>query len=201
MSNTDIDANMTGSSGFEGLPPDGSHIADNNPESPDCADSLAVDRLMEMVAELKNTIMYKTAEVENIRRRAATRERELGQLAEERTIVKLLPLLDDLQSANEASRNTDDIVSLRKGFEMIVNRAVRLFEELGVAPLDDATGSEFSVALHEAVMQIPSPLAEGTVVQQIQRGYLLHDKVIRYSKVVTSAGSGDTQSSMEEGDA
>jgi molecular chaperone GrpE len=101
-------------------------------------------------------------------------------------------LLDDLHAALEAGKKSDDYASMLHGVEMIYSKAMKMYEEHGVKPLVVEENLPFNVDEHEALMHIPHPnIAEGLIVQQVQRGYKLHDKVIRHAKVVTSAGSGE----------
>ncbi len=108
--------------------------------------------------------------------------------ASERIITRMLPVLDDLHAAVEASQTSDDAESLRTGIAMIYTKAVRIFEESGVRMIEAGPGEPFNVEFHEALMHTPSDHPEGHIVQSVQRGYQLHEKVIRHAKVITSAG-------------
>ncbi|MCU0330576.1 MAG: nucleotide exchange factor GrpE [Candidatus Kapabacteria bacterium] len=148
--------------------------------------------LQSQVEHWKDTAYRMAADAENARRRARAREQELVLYAAEHTITKMLPILDDLHNALEAAQSSSDSEALRKGVEMIYAKAWRIFEESGVRVIDADPGTPFDVAKHEALMHMPSDHPEGHIVQQVQRGFLLHDKVLRHTKVVTSAGTGET---------
>lgn len=149
--------------------------------------------LQSQVEYWKDTAYRMAADAENARRRARMREQELVIYAAEHTIGKMLPILDDLHNALEAAQSSSDGEALRKGVEMIYAKATRIFEESGVRVIDAEPGTPFDVDKHEALMHMPSDHPEGHIVQQVQRGFLLHDKVLRHTKVITSAGTGDTQ--------
>jgi molecular chaperone GrpE len=148
--------------------------------------------LQSQVEYWKDTAYRMAADAENARRRARTREQELMLYASEHTITRMLPILDDLHNALEAAQSSADLEALRKGVEMIYVKASRIFEESGVRIIEADPGTPFDVDRHEALMHMPSDHPEGHIIQQVQRGFLLHDKVIRHTKVVTSAGNGDT---------
>lgn len=141
------------------------------------------------LAQWKELAIRRLAEVENIRRRTNLEKQELLMHAAQHTITKMLPILDDLHAAVEASRTTRDAESLIQGIEMIYTKTVKIFEESGVQAIEAASGEQFDVERHEALMHTPSEHPEGSVIQNVQRGYLLHDKVLRHAKVITSAGS------------
>jgi len=149
-----------------------------------------VDTLRKEVDEWKDLAHRKAAELENVRRRSVLREQELMQYASEHLITKMIPVLDDLAAAVEASSGSSDIASITRGIEMIYAKASKIFEDAGVRVIESGVGHPFNVDMHEALMHMPSPEhPEGHVIQEVQRGYYLHDKVIRHAKVITSAGS------------
>ncbi len=139
--------------------------------------------------ELKEQLVRKAAELENIRRRSLKEKQEMIDYANERLLFKMLELLDDINNAYNASLNSKDYDALFKGVELIKNKAFKLFEESGVKPLESSVGKEFNVDYHEAMMRMPSDLPENYVVQEYQSGYMLNEKVLRHARVITSAGS------------
>lgn len=150
-----------------------------------------VDELENQIESLKDQLLRKTAEMENLRRRTQKEKEDLVKYANERLIVNMLDLPDDLTNALQAAKlessNRDSII---QGLEMIKNKAFRLFENAGLSLMDIPVGTEFDVEHHEALMQQPSEeIPDGHIVAVIQPGYLLNGKVIRHAKVVTSSGS------------
>lgn len=139
--------------------------------------------------DLKEQLIRKAAELENIRRRSLKEKQEMIDYANERLLFKMLELLDDINNAYNASLNSKDFDALFKGVELIKNKAFKMFEESGVKPMESSVGKEFNVDYHEAMMRMPSDLPENYVVQEFQNGYMLNEKVLRHARVITSAGS------------
>lgn len=152
-----------------------------------------VDDLENQVESLKDQLLRKTAEMENLRRRTQKEKEELVKYANERLIVNLIDIPDDLSNALQAAKQENSSKeSVVQGIEMIHNKAFRLFENAGLQLMKIEIGDEFDVEYHEALMQQPSEeIPEGHIVAVIQTGYLLNDKVIRHAKVVTSSGSAE----------
>jgi molecular chaperone GrpE len=138
--------------------------------------------------ELKDQLKRVAAELDNVRRRSIREKREIIDYANERLLFNLLPLLDDMEAALEAGKQKPDYDSLLKGIEMIYMKAKKLFEDAGVKPMEDPVGKPFDVNYHEAVMQMSSEFPVDTIVNIAQPGYLIHDKVLRHARVVTSSG-------------
>jgi molecular chaperone GrpE len=147
------------------------------------------ETLMSERDDLKEQLIRKAAELENVRRRSIREKQEMIDFANERLLFKMLELLDDITSASNASHNTTDFDSLVKGLDMIQAKAMKLFDEAGVKKMEEEIGSQFDVNFHEALMMSPSELPEGAIVQYIQPGYMIKEKVLRHAKVITSAGN------------
>lgn len=142
--------------------------------------------------ELKDKLVRTLAEFDNFRRRTEREKEQLTLYATEKTMSRLVDVLDDLQAALEAGKKSTDYQAMLNGLEMIYQKAHKSYEDHGVKPLDVQSGEPFNVDVHEALMHIPHPdTPEGHVVQQIQRGYTFRDKVLRHAKVITSAGQGE----------
>jgi molecular chaperone GrpE len=139
--------------------------------------------------ELKDALVRKVAELENLRKRSIREKQEMIEYANERLLFRFLELLDDMSNAVDAGKKSDDYATLLQGLEMIHSKAVKFFEDNGVKRMEDAVGKEFNVDYHEAMMHTPHPeIGEGCVVQVIQPGYMMHEKVLRHARVITSAG-------------
>ena len=100
-------------------------------------------------------------------------------------ILELLPIVDDFDRAKQSLEKAEDVTSVKEGIELIVGKLAKTLEQKGLKPID-ATGKEFDTELHEAITQIPAPSEDmkGKVVDEVEKGYYLGEKVIRYSKVV-----------------
>ncbi|MFB6317341.1 nucleotide exchange factor GrpE [Saccharicrinis sp. FJH54] len=135
--------------------------------------------------ELNDKHLRLQAEFDNYRKRTLREKMELTKSAGESILVSLLPVIDDFERAQQMLHDAADIESVRQGFELIYSKFVSFLNQNGVKPIE-TTEKEFDTDLHEAVTKIPAPKEElkGKVVDCIQKGYLLNDKVIRYSKVV-----------------
>lgn len=140
------------------------------------------------IAQLKDQIARKIAELENFRKRTQKEKYDLIEYANEKLLFKLLDISDDFENAfSHIDKNIDE--NMLKGFEMIYRKLNKIFEEFNVKEIESPIGKEFDVHYHEALMAMPSAeIPEGFVVQQAQKGYLLGEKVIRHTKVITSQG-------------
>lgn len=137
-------------------------------------------------ADLKDRWLRLNAEFDNFRKRTAKEKLELMQFAGENVLKNMLPVLDDMERAIANNQKTDDIAVVREGFQLIQNKLLHILGSQGVRPMADATGQPFDTDRHEAITKAPAPSAElkGKVIDVVENGYTLHDKVIRYAKVV-----------------
>ncbi len=126
------------------------------------------------------------AEFDNFRKRTAKERLDLMQFAGENTLKAVLPVLDDMDRAIANNDNVDDINAIREGFKLIHQKMQNVIGSQGLKPMADAKGEPFDTDKHEAITKAPAPTPElrGKVLDVIENGYTLHDKVIRYAKVV-----------------
>jgi molecular chaperone GrpE len=143
-----------------------------------------VVKLQSELSEAKEKYLRLYSEFENFRRRTAKEKLEMIQTANERLLKELLPVADDFERAEKSFREKNDKDS--EGFLLIQNKFKKVLEQFSIKLMDVQQGSEFNSDLHEAITQIPSPSPDlvGKVVEVVEKGYLLNDKVIRYAKVV-----------------
>lgn len=143
--------------------------------------------------ELREQVKRSYAELENFRRRSLKEKQELIDYANERLLFKMLALLDDMGNALDAGRKSEDYQALLTGIEMIHQKSLKLFEESGVIPMEHSVGKPFDFNLHEAIMMMPSEDAKAEhIVAEVQKGYMIHEKVLRHAKVVTSSGPAES---------
>jgi molecular chaperone GrpE len=138
------------------------------------------------IAALKDQLLRKAAEFENFRRRNEERQNDLIRYGTEKLITELLPVIDDFARSLKAGREHPDFEPFYTGVEMLSNKLMKILELRGLHPIK-AVGEPFDVDFHDALLQIPS--AEhpaGTIMDEVETGYMLHDKVIRHSKVTVS---------------
>ena len=123
------------------------------------------------------------AEFENFKRRTAKERLELFSTASEEVMVALLPILDDFDRASNAIETENELVT---GFVLIKNKLVDILKSKGLSQFDVNIGDEFNADIHEAVTQIdaPSKKMKGKIIDIIEKGYQLGEKIIRYPKVV-----------------
>lgn len=134
------------------------------------------------IQELKDQNLRLYAEFENFRRRNARERLELMSTAGEKVIKAVLPVLDDFDRALKALGEGTE----RQGLELIQHKLVSALKTEGLKPMDSTVGQVFDVERMEAITNIPAPTPElaGCVVDELEKGYLLGDKIIRYAKVV-----------------
>lgn len=156
-----------------------------NKETPEPAEEKApLEVAQEEIAELKNQLLYKAAEFDNYRKRTLKEKAELILNGSEKTVSAILPVLDDMERALENGAKTDDPAVLREGMQLIFQKFEKILEGLGVKKMD-TTDADFDTDLHEAVAMVPGmgDDKKGKVIDCLQTGYLLNDKVIRHAKV------------------
>lgn len=167
------------------------HPNQNNPETfetltgADNADLVKeLSKTKDELAEAKDKYIRLYSEFENFRRRTAREKLELIQSANEATIKSFLPVLDDFERAEKSFQgsNAKDL----EGLQLISNKFRKLLEQSGVKAMDLPAGSEFNPDLHDAITQVPvnDENLKGRIVEVVEKGYLLNDKVIRHAKVV-----------------
>jgi len=136
------------------------------------------------IAELKDKYLRSVAEFDNYRKRTLKEKAELILNGSEKTIQAILPVIDDMERAIENGEKTDDPQVLREGMDLIYHKFMKTLEGLGVKKIvtDDA---DFDTDLHEAVAMVPGmgDDKKGKVIDCLQTGYQLNDKVIRHAKV------------------
>ncbi|HRD52018.1 MAG TPA: nucleotide exchange factor GrpE [Flavobacteriales bacterium] len=137
-------------------------------------------------ADLKDKWLRLNAEFDNFRKRTAKERLELIQFASENAFKNLLPVLDDMERAIANNAKTEDIAVVREGFHLIQSKLLHIMGSQGVKPMTDVKGQPFNTDKHEAITKAPAPSADlkGKVIDVVENGYTLHDKVIRYAKVV-----------------
>ena len=159
----------------------------NSEDSEDSENSEEQDPLEKAqaeIAELKNQLLCKVAEFENYRKRTLKERAELILNGGEKFITSILPVLDDMERAIENGAKTDDPEVLREGMTLIHQKFMKTLESQGVSKID-TENADFDTDLHEAVAMVPGmgDDKKGKVIDCLQQGYKLNDKVIRHAKV------------------
>ncbi len=149
----------------------------------------AINKMEAELAESKDKYLRLYSEFENFRRRTAREKLELIDTAAEGLMTALLPVLDDFERALKLSNDETDEQSIREGMDLIYQKLYKTLEQKGLKNMNSQVGDAFDPDFQEAITQIPAPedKLKGKIVDVIEKGYLLKDKVIRYAKVVTGS--------------
>jgi len=136
------------------------------------------------VAELNDKFLRQAAEFENFKRRNAKERIELIQTAGKDVISDLLDVIDDSERAQKQLESTDDLELIKEGVSLVFSKLRNILTAKGLKPMD-AKGKDFDPDLHEAIAEVEGgEEMKGKVIDEIQKGYYLNDKIIRYAKVV-----------------
>ncbi|MBS4042695.1 MAG: nucleotide exchange factor GrpE [Chitinophagaceae bacterium] len=153
-------------------------VADETPIS-------EVEKLQIELAEQKDKYLRLMAEFENYKRRTSKERIDLIQSAGKDILVSLLDVLDDVDRAEKQLNANDDMATQKEGIQLVFNKIRSTVFSKGVKPMESVQ-QEFDVEKHEAITEIPAPSEElvGKVIDEVQKGYTLNDKIIRFAKVV-----------------
>jgi len=177
--------------------PKNSGISDTSQQSVAKSDRAAGDELEALRAEneeLIDTLQRLKAEFDNYRKRAARDQESLVARAGERIVKELLPVLDDLERALEAAESHEE-AKLEEGVKLVHRQLEQILEREGLAPVE--TDGKFDPNVHEALLTQPSASDEGSVIEVLQKGYRLGDRVLRPARVVVA---GPKEESASDGD-
>ena len=161
--------------------------AEEGDNNTDAADKKAEEidpltKAQQEVEELKKQLLYKTAEFENYRKRTLKEKAELILNGGEKTVAAILPILDDFERA--FADKSEDPKAIKEGVQMIFNKFVKTLEGLGVKKIE-TNDKDFDVDFHEAIAMVPGmgDDKKGKIIDCVQTGYTMNDKVIRHAKV------------------
>jgi molecular chaperone GrpE len=140
------------------------------------------------VNELNDKYLRLYSEFDNFRKRTLKEKIDLSRTASENIIVDLLPVLDDFDRAIVSMASTDNIEAIKEGEQLIHAKMKAIFASKGLQEIK-SIGEAFNTDFHEAITSIPAPSEDlkNKVIDEVQKGYTLHDKVIRFSKVITGS--------------
>ncbi len=146
------------------------------------------EKLQQQVAELNDKYLRLFAEFDNFKRRTQKERVELLQTAGKDIVISLLPVLDDFERAIKATEKSTEVAPVREGIELVQTKLKSILSQKGLKEIE-SLNTPFDTDLHEAITQIPSPTEEqkGKVIDQLEKGYMLNDKVVRFAKVVVGA--------------
>lgn len=141
------------------------------------------------IAELKNKYLRLYSDFENFRKRTSKERLDLISTASEEVLKDMIPVVDDFERSLKANENEKDASKVGEGNLLIFQKLTRILKTKGLVPMEDLIGKPFDADTQEAITQIPAPTKElkGKVVDVVEKGYTLGDKVVRFAKVVIGA--------------
>ena len=146
------------------------------------------DKLKAEATEWQNKYLRLYAEFDNFKRRTSKERFELLQIAGKDVISDLLTVLDDFERAQKSIETATDVVAVKEGVTLVQHKLKSILNQKGLKEME-SIGKEFDADLHEGITSIPAPSADlkGKVIDELEKGYLLNDKVIRFAKVIIGA--------------
>ena len=147
-----------------------------------------VEKLEAEITELKDKYLRLYADFENFRRRTAKEKLDLISNANEELMKAVLPVIDDFERAMASFETVTEIAPLKEGVALISSKFTKTLESRGLKPMI-SKGETFDADLHESITQFPAPSEDlkGKVIDEVEKGYFLNEKVIRYAKVVVGS--------------
>lgn len=152
----------------------------------------------QQAAYYKDQYLRKAAEYDNLRRRTEIEKQQIVLYSNERLATHILPVLDDFERSLKSvpERVKDD--SFAQGVELIYKKLLKVLADVGVKPFE-STGKHFDVHFHDALMQIPrDDVPPETIVEEVSRGYMYHDRVLRHAKVVVAVAPPKGEEAAKE---
>jgi molecular chaperone GrpE len=149
------------------------------------ADESEMEKLQEALQEQKDKYLRLYAEFDNFKRRTAKEKVEMNQTAGKDVIQSLLEVLDDCDRAEKQLQTAGEIDQIREGVQLVFQKLRKSLKQRGLKEMN-SIGMVFNPDIHEAITEIPAPSADlkGKVLDQVETGYYLNDKIIRFAKVV-----------------
>jgi len=158
--------------------------ANENTASAENSEAAELEKLRADNEELNKKFLYLMSEFENYKRRTSKERLELFKTASKDLIIELLPVLDDFERGLEVMEKAKDVASVKTGVDLVYTKFRQVMMNKGLSPIE-ANGADFDPELHEAISQAPAgPELANKVVQEVEKGYRLHDTVVRYAKVI-----------------
>lgn len=146
-----------------------------------------LEKAQQQIEEQRDKYLRLSAEFDNYRKRTMKEKAELIKNGAEKTLTAILPVLDDLERAVKASDTSDETKAMREGVELIHSKFLKILNQEGLQQIE-TEGKDFDTDFHEAIALVPAPADEqkGKILDCVQTGYMLNEKVIRHAKVVVA---------------
>ena len=152
-----------------------------------------MNSLKKKLPNYKDKLLRKAAEFENYKRRTENDQLNLLKYAAESFIIKLLPVVDDFERSLQHIDNAKDVDSIKLGIKLVYDKLIKVLNDQGVNKIE-SIGKPFDVHYHEAILQRPAEgAAPHTVLDEVEKGYMYKDKVIRHTKVIVSADTPEQE--------
>ena len=169
---------------------DGDYAGDSEDMQAEQEVNTLENQLVELQAQVekeKKEYLFLAAEFDNYRKRTLKEKAEIIKNGGENVLKGLLPIVDDFERGLKAAEMDTDAKSVLEGMTLIYNKLVKYLESMGVKEMN-STGEPFNSDLHEAIAQVPAPAEDmkGKVLDTVQKGYMLNDKVLRHAKVAVA---------------
>ena len=177
LEDMNTDENMAGTS----------HLNDSLTNNDDEVEKLKheTEKLKEELKEQKDKYLRLFADFDNFRKRSAKESLEMRQTAGKEVIISLLDVLDDCDRAEKQLQTADNIDQVKVGIQLVFSKLRSVLQSKGLKAMQ-SIHTEFDVEKHEAITEVPvqDPALQGKVIDEVQKGYYLNDKIIRFAKVV-----------------
>jgi molecular chaperone GrpE len=171
------------------------------PETPSPLDELKtrLEEAQKSADGFRDQLLRKAAEFENYKKRTDAEYGAIIRNATESLLSALIPVAEDFARSLKAGRENGERDAFARGVELIEAKFTKVLEQQGLVPFD-SVGKPFDVNFHDALLQIPrADLPPGTVIEEVERGYMLYDRVLRHAKVVVSAPVADDTGNGDNG--
>lgn len=163
---------------------DDAPVQPDNEESGNESLEEQLDEAIKANEAMKKDYLFLMAEFDNFKKRTLKEKSELLKNAAESTLKGLLPIVDDFERGLDAIKDSSDASAVKEGMQLIYNKLIKYLSSNGVKPIE-SNGAQFDPDMHEAIAMIPAPTEDlrGKVIDTVEKGYTLNDKVIRHAKV------------------
>jgi molecular chaperone GrpE len=163
------------------------HKKEDEPEQPEAAAEQVVTPEVEAEEPLKLQLLRLQADFDNFRKRTQRERNELFLFANEAICLEMLPVIDHFEMGFKSAEDHKTDCSVTEGFRMVYNQLLDVLKKFNVTAID-AVGEPFNPHRHEAILRMPSDKPAETVLEQVRRGYMLGDKLLRAAQVIISSG-------------
>ena len=172
------------------------HKKDDTPEQPEAAVEQAVTPEVQAEEPLKNQLLRLQADFDNFRKRTQRERNELFLFANESLFLEMLPVIDPFEMGFKSAEEHQTDCSVTEGFRMVYNQLLEVLKKFNVTAID-TVGEPFNPHRHEAILHMPSDKPAETVLEQVRRGYMLGDKLLRAAQVIISSGPAEQAEQKE----